>query len=245
MSPSPHSGPCRCNILISVSILHENLSIPVTAKFRVFPDKERTIAYAKMMEAAGAQILTCHGRTRDMKGQMTGLADWDMIKAVKEAVKVPVFANGNILYREDVDRCLAYTGCDGVMTAEGNLSNPALFLPPDHPHAFPPILLLAHRYLDIVEGLKTPTASSAVRSHLFRLLKPILDTDENLRALVADARWYRFDGDRQWREFREVLNTIDEKIKVSPLPKSTETSGLTPAPQRRRWPRMAPATYRP
>jgi tRNA-dihydrouridine synthase 1 len=55
----------------SVNILHVNLSIPVTAKFRVFPTVEKTVEYAKMLERAGAQIITCHGRIREQRGQNT------------------------------------------------------------------------------------------------------------------------------------------------------------------------------
>ena len=56
-------------MLSIVNNLHQNLSVPVTAKFRVFPTVEKTVAYAKMLESAGAQILTCHGRIREQRGQ--------------------------------------------------------------------------------------------------------------------------------------------------------------------------------
>ncbi len=66
-----------------VRTLRGNLSIPVTVKIRIFPDVEKTVRYAKMIEESGASLLTVHGRLREQKGHLTGLADWIQIKRVK------------------------------------------------------------------------------------------------------------------------------------------------------------------
>jgi tRNA-dihydrouridine synthase 1 len=110
-----------------VQNLAANLHVPVSVKIRVFPRLEDTLAYAKMLEEAGASLVAVHGRTRDEKDGKKFRADWDAIKAVKDALRVPVLANGNIRHMEDVKNCLEHTGADGVLSAETLLENPAVF----------------------------------------------------------------------------------------------------------------------
>lgn len=81
----------------------------------------------------------------------------------RESVNVPVLANGNILGIEDIDECLRETDACGVMTAEGNLHNPAIF----ERNTIPLTWDLAHEYMDFVE--QYPCARSIIRGHLFKI----------------------------------------------------------------------------
>ncbi|KAI2464705.1 FMN-linked oxidoreductase [Annulohypoxylon bovei var. microspora] len=112
-----------------INTLHEKLPVPVTAKIRILENKEDTLAYAKNVLAAGASIITVHGRRREQKGHLTGVADWEYLRYLRDNLpkETVIFANGNILQHEDLERCLEMTGADAVMSAEGNLSDPAIF----------------------------------------------------------------------------------------------------------------------
>ncbi|GJZ32775.1 tRNA-dihydrouridine(16/17) synthase [NAD(P)(+)]-like protein [Tanacetum coccineum] len=110
-----------------VEKLARNLNVPVSCKIRLFPDLQDTLKYAKMLEDAGCALLAVHGRTRDEKDGKKIRANWKAIRAVKDALRIPVLANGNIRHMDDVKQCLEETGADGVLSAETLLENPALF----------------------------------------------------------------------------------------------------------------------
>ena len=104
----------------------------MTAKMRILDTKERTLEYARTIVSAGASILTVHGRRREQKGHNMGVADWSMIRYLRNNLPsdTVIFANGNIMNSTDIQTCLDATGADGVMSAEGNLSDPTVFASP-------------------------------------------------------------------------------------------------------------------
>ena len=101
------------------------VQIPVTVKTRLgWCDGTGAVAWCRRLEAAGARLLTLHGRSREQgfKGQ----ADWQAIAAVKQSLAIPVIANGDVNSPADALRCLQITGADGVMVGRGSMGHPWL-----------------------------------------------------------------------------------------------------------------------
>lgn len=100
---------------------------PITVKFRSGFDKDNinAVEFAKMCEEAGVSAITIHGRTREQ--MYSGTVDLDIIKAVKNAVSIPVIASGDIVDKDSLEKTRNYTNCDGYMIGRGALGMPEIF----------------------------------------------------------------------------------------------------------------------
>ena len=105
----------------------KNSTKPVTLKFRKGWNDENIVAceLAKIAEKCGVSAITIHGRTREE--YYSGKADLDIIKTVKESVKIPVIGNGDIIDEESALRMFEYTGVDGIMIGRASMGNPWIF----------------------------------------------------------------------------------------------------------------------
>jgi len=110
-----------------VKALVEGQKKPVTIKFRKGFDDNlvNAVEIAKIAEANGASAVAVHGRTREQ--YYSGKADWDIIKDVKNAVKIPVIGNGDVDSPQKAKELFEYTGCDAIMIGRGAQGNPWIF----------------------------------------------------------------------------------------------------------------------
>lgn len=107
--------------------LSSALPLPVTAKIRLGWDGHSLnfLEVARIIEDNGGQLIAVHGRTKQQA--YSGEADWDAIAQVKQAVKVPVIANGDVRNVQDIEAIKLKTGCDGIMIGRAAIGNPWLF----------------------------------------------------------------------------------------------------------------------
>lgn len=117
--------PKLCGEIVAAMV--RRVLVPVTVKLRAGwdPEHKNAVEVAKYCEDAGAAAICVHGRTKDQ--MYLGKADWEIIRAVKEAVRVPVIGNGDVNDAQSACLMLEQTGCDLVMVGRGALGNPWIF----------------------------------------------------------------------------------------------------------------------
>ena len=178
---------------------------PVTVKIRKGFDDEHVnaVEFAKRMEDCGASAIAVHGRTREQ--YYGGKADWDIIRQVKEAVKIPVIGNGDLLTAEDVIAMEEQTGCDGFMIARGAQGNPWIFRQILH-------------YFETGEHLQKPPASEVAQMILrhARMMLEFKGEYIGIREIRKHAAWYTA-GYPHGARLRVAINQVENYEQLETL----------------------------
>ena len=178
---------------------------PVTVKIRKGFDDDHVnaVEMAHIAEECGAAAVAVHGRTREQ--YYSGKADWEIIRQVKEAVKIPVIGNGDLNSAEDVLNMSNQTGCDGFMIARGAQGNPWIFRQILH-------------YFETGEKLEKPTLDE-VADMILRQAKMMLEFKGEyigIREIRKHAAWYT-GGYPNSSRLRESINGVETFDKLEEL----------------------------
>ena len=182
-----------------LAALRRSTDLPISVKMRIGFDDEHinAVEIAKIAEDAGINFITVHGRTREQ--YYSGKADWTEIAKVKQAVKIPVIANGDVRDEESLDAIINVTGADGVMIGRAAMGNPWIFKRLNH-------------YLTTGAKLNPPTLEeriTVIKRHLDLLLR-FKGEYIGIREMRKHAAWYT-KGLIGGAELRDQINRAELK----------------------------------
>ncbi|WP_395338648.1 tRNA dihydrouridine synthase DusB [Ningiella sp. W23] len=180
-----------------LSAVVDAVDVPVTLKIRTgwSPDNRNGVEIAQIAQACGIQSLAVHGRTRSC--MFKGEAEYETIRAIKQAVDIPIVANGDVTNEQEAKKVLAFTGADGLMIGRAAQGNPWIFKQIQH-------------FLQTGDTLAKPsvTEQSEVLIGHVEGLYSLYGDFSGLRIARKHVGWYVTSHD-ETREFRRVFNALE------------------------------------